>query len=142
MSENLMPPVLSQFGLISAIENLCEDIRTNKEIRIDFRFNKLPEKCDDHIKIYLYRIIQEALNNIVKHAEATKVDISLLYENDEIRLTIADNGIGFDMTKTRKSGNGINNMNDRAEILGGTFKLVSNPGVGTTIEVLFRINAA
>ena len=138
MSENLMPPVLTQFGLISAIENLCEDIRTANDIGLTFHYNTIPNQCADNIKIYLYRIIQEALNNIVKHAEATQVDISFVFEPDSIKLTIADNGNGFDSTHKRKSGNGIYNMRDRAEILGGTFRLISTPGVGTIIEVLLK----
>jgi signal transduction histidine kinase len=141
MSENLMPPVLTQFGLISAIENLCEEIRSNKDIIINFSFNELPEKCDNNIKIYLYRIIQEALNNIVKHAEASQVDVSFWFENDIIKLSIADNGKGFDAELKRKSGNGIYNMHDRAEILGGTFQITSSAGKGTLIEVKLRIHA-
>jgi signal transduction histidine kinase len=141
MSENLMPPVLTQFGLISAIENLCEEIRSNKDISIAFRFNEIPENCDNNTKIYLYRIVQEALNNIVKHAEATKVDVDFSYEDNSIRLTIADNGNGFDPEQKRKTGNGIYNMNDRAEILGGIFLISSTPGKGTTIEVKLRIHA-
>lgn len=140
MSENLMPPVLTQFGLISAIENLCEEIRSNKDININFSFNELPEKCDNNIKIYLYRILQEALNNIVKHAEATQVDVNFLFENDTIHLSIKDNGKGFDTEPKRKSGNGIYNMHDRAEILGGTFQITSTRGTGTIIEVKLRIH--
>ncbi len=141
MSENLMPPVLTQFGLISAIENLCEEIRSNNDIRITFHYNELPEKCENNIKIYLYRIIQEALNNIVKHSEATKVDINFLYENETIHLSIEDNGKGFDAEQKRKSGNGIYNMHDRAEILGGTFQIISAAGKGTRIEVKLRIHS-
>jgi len=141
MSENLMPPVLTQFGLISAIENLCEEIRIGKDISINFTFNELPENCDNHVKIYLYRIIQEALNNIVKHAEATRVDVNLLFLDNTMKLSIADNGNGFDVNDKRKTGNGIYNMHDRAEILGGTFHIKSSPGIGTRIEVMLRINA-
>jgi signal transduction histidine kinase len=141
MSENLMPPVLTQFGLISAIENLCEDIRINKDVVITFNFNEIPENFDSNIKIYLYRIIQEALNNIVKHAEATIVDVSFLFENKTINLAISDNGKGFDITQKRKAGNGIYNMNDRAEILGGTFNIISAPGQGTTILVKLKISS-
>jgi signal transduction histidine kinase len=140
MSENLMPPVLTQFGLISAIENLCDEIRSGKDISIKFSFNEIPENCDNNTKIYLYRIIQEALNNIVKHAEATKVEVNFWFENNIIKLIIADNGKGFDASQKRRSGNGIYNMNDRAEILGGTFHIISASGKGTRIEVMLKIN--
>ncbi len=140
MSENLMPPVLTQFGLISAIENLCDDIRSNNDISIHFAYNELPEHCDNNIKIYLYRIIQEALNNILKHAEASKVDVNFFYENNTVRLTVEDNGKGFDTGQKRKTGNGIYNMRDRAEILGGTFMINSAHGTGTRIEVMLKID--
>ncbi len=140
MSENLMPPVLTQFGLISAIENLCEDIRSGKDIKIKFSFNELPENCDNNIKIYLYRIIQEALNNIVKHAEATQVEVVFHFEHNIIHLSITDNGNGFDASQKRKSGNGIYNMHDRAEILGGSFHIISAPQKGTTIQVTLAMN--
>ncbi len=140
MSENLMPPVLNQFGLISAIENLCEEVRAGNDIAVKFSFNDIPDKCDDNSKIYLYRIIQEALNNIIKHAAATKVDIEFNYENDTIKLLIRDNGKGFDTDLKRKTGNGIYNMRDRAEILGGSFALSSMPGEGTVIIVILKIN--
>jgi signal transduction histidine kinase len=140
MSENLMPPVLTQFGLISAIENLCEEIRSGREIELRFSYNDIPEKCDNQIKIYLYRIIQEALNNIVKHAQATRVEINFRFEDPEICLNIIDNGIGFDPGLNRKTGNGIYNMSDRADILGGTFTIKSAPGKGTNIEVKLTIN--
>ncbi|MEI6124092.1 MAG: ATP-binding protein [Bacteroidota bacterium] len=135
MSENLMPPVLTQFGLVSAIENLCEDVRLAKDISIRFSYNAIPEKCDDTLKIYLYRIIQEALNNIIKHAEASEVEITFRFENQTVELQIKDNGVGFDANRLRKTGNGIYNMRERAEILGGTFQLTSIPQQGTTLQI-------
>jgi len=138
MSENLMPHVLTEFGLISAIENLCEEVGEIKGTTINFDVNEIPSDCRDDVKIYLYRIIQEALNNIVKHSQAQNVNISFYYKHPMIELIIADDGKGFDVYNTRKGGNGILNMRDRVEILGGTFKISSVPEQGTTIEVIIN----
>ena len=132
MSENLAPPVLNQFGLISAIENICEEVRKNAGIKIEFTHNAEEKKCDEKVKIYLYRIIQEALTNIVKHANATDVAINLVL-SDQINLTISDNGIGFNLDENYKPGNGISNMRERTELLGGTFEIIQDNG--TTIKI-------
>lgn len=138
MSENLMPHVLTEFGLISAIENLCEEVGEIRGTTINFDVNEIPSDCRDDVKIYLYRIIQEALNNIVKHSKAQNVNISFYYKHPIIELIISDDGKGFDMHHIRKGGNGILNMRDRVEILGGTFKISSVPEQGTTIEVIIN----
>jgi len=140
MSENLMPHVLTEFGLISAIENLCDEVKTIRGINISFNVNEIPSDCRADVKIYLYRIIQEALNNIVKHSEAKNVDISFTYKDRSVELIIADDGKGFDVDNIRQGSNGIYNMRDRVEILGGTFNIRSAPNKGTTIAVLVSID--
>ncbi|OFX82305.1 MAG: hypothetical protein A2W99_09640 [Bacteroidetes bacterium GWF2_33_16] len=132
MSENLAPPVLNQFGLISAIENICEEIGKNSGIKIEFTHNTEEKKCDEKVKIYLYRIIQEALNNIVKHSKATEVNIKLDLL-DQINLRISDNGVGITFDENYKPGNGISNMRERTELLGGKFEI--NQINGTTIKI-------
>jgi len=104
----------------------------------DIQFESLPlkKKFDERINTYLYRISQEALNNVVKHSVATEVRIQLLELRKHIELIIEDNGKGFDFNNDFKSkGNGIYNMRERASILGGTFELKSNKNSGTTITV-------
>lgn len=140
MSENLMPHVLTEFGLISAIESLCEEVKTLRGINVSLKVNEIPADCRADVKIYLYRIIQEALNNIVKHSEAKNVDIRFYYKNNRIELTVADDGKGFDVNSIRKGSNGIYNMRDRVEILGGTMNIRSLPNQGTTIEVMVDID--
>jgi len=140
MSENLMPHVLTEFGLISAIENLCEEVETINGINISFNVNEIPSDCRADVKIYLYRIIQEALNNIVKHAEAKNVDIRFSYKDHWVELIITDDGKGFDVDNIRQGSNGIYNMRDRVEILGGTFNIRSATNKGTTIEVMVSID--
>lgn len=135
ISENLAPPVLSEFGLMSALENLCEEVKNNTGIDVRFNYFNAPTKCDEKVKIYFYRIIQEALNNITKHSKATTADILIIFE-EKITLSISDNGEGFIYDESKKTGNGIFNMRDRTELLGGTFILKTSPGNGTTIEII------
>ena len=136
ISDNLMPSILKEFGAETALEYLCQTIAKTSGLKIQFSSMPLEFKPDDKIKTYLYRISQEALNNIVKHAEATNVSLQLIENNIDFELTIKDNGKGFVFGKDFRSlGNGIYNMRERTNILGGTFELISKEDVGTIIIV-------
>ncbi len=140
MSENLMPHLLTEFGLVSAIENLCEEIQATHNIAIKFSYDEIPGNCPAKAKIYLFRIIQEALNNMVKHAGAKNAAVSLHYEKNLMHLCIMDDGKGFDKSQIRKGANGIMNMRDRVEILGGKFNITSSIQQGTKIESEISLN--
>lgn len=139
VSFNLMPSVLSDFGLPSAIRLLIE--RTAKSAGIKATFNDSTDNIDipNKIENNLYRITQEALNNIVKHAKAQKVAINLSNEKSKIiTLTIIDDGKGFDMKKIKKNkitGNGIGNLQTRVRLLNGTIRIESEINKGTSIFV-------
>jgi signal transduction histidine kinase len=90
--------------------------------------------------IHLYRIIQESINNIVKHAQATKASVEIWQEDGEIHVTVADNGRGFGPEAPTRRGLGLISIAERVRMLGGTHKLVSTPGRGTTLTI--RIPAA
>jgi two-component system NarL family sensor kinase len=137
ISNNLMPSVLDAFGITIAIRNLCKETEENTGSTIDFACSGELEEMNTKIKTYLFRIAQEALNNIVKHSNATEVKIGLSRENDTVRLTVTDNGIGFDPGKASDSGgNGLHNMRERADLLHGSFGIDSKINQGTTITVL------
>lgn len=139
VSFNLMPSVLSDFGLPSAIRLLIE--RTAKSVGLNASFNDSTDNIDipNKIENNLYRITQEALNNIVKHAKAQKIAINLSNEKSKaITLSIIDDGKGFDMKKIKKNkltGNGIGNLQTRVRLLNGTIKIESEPNKGTSIFV-------
>ncbi|MFZ4398638.1 MAG: HAMP domain-containing protein [Bacteroidales bacterium] len=142
ISYDLMPAVLYEFGLPKAIRNLCEDIENRSHITITFAYECDADKLDKVMKTYLFRIVQEALNNIVKHAEATKVSIFLQIENNEIHLKIEDNGKGFEMKEQFQSlkTNGIYNMRERVNLLNGIFEIDSIPQKGTVINVKISLS--
>jgi len=137
ISNNLMPSVLHEFGLVAALGKLAREITANGQLVVDFQSNfQENEFIINRIQIYLYRIVQEALNNVIKHAEAGKVVIRLNKSMDGLMLKIQDNGKGFQIEKKSFfSGNGITNMKERANLLGGRFQLNSKVKQGTEIIV-------
>lgn len=137
LSKNMMPPGLKEVGLLESIRDQIIGIEMAKNIQIDLKVTGIDEdEISDTHKLMLYRIIQEQLNNIVRHSEATEAAISILHRNGAIRLHIADNGVGFDMSKDRV-GIGLNNIRNRLEAFNGTMKVVSSPGNGFRLEIRF-----
>lgn len=135
MSRTLVPSTLQDLGLIESINELVDSIERTQVITIDvnydgFEENSLPENQ----KLALYRIVQEQLNNIVKHANATHVSIVLNEKKGRSVLEIRDDGCGFDPRKLRK-GLGLTNMKNRAELLGGKNEILSQPGKGCLLRV-------
>lgn len=136
ISKSLITPGLREIGLIESIEDIIEDIRVIKgapSIDLDLQ-NISEEQIEDRRKLTLFRIVQEQLNNIVKHARATRVLIRLSIEGSHIVLTVADNGIGFEVGRHRK-GVGITNIISRAELFSGKVEIASAPGEGCVLTV-------
>jgi two-component system sensor histidine kinase UhpB len=136
ISKSLITPGLREIGLIESIEDIIEDIRVSKEapaIDLDLE-NISEEQIEDRRKLTLFRIVQEQLNNVVKHARATRVLIRLSLEGHYIVLTVADNGVGFDAGHHRR-GVGITNIISRAELFSGKVEIASAPGEGCVLTV-------
>ena len=136
ISYDLAPVGLLGFSLEAALENLCNQVQKNSGISIDFfSFGNLTD-LNQRCKIYLYRIVQEALHNAIKHSEASSIDIQITETNQHFVLMIEDNGKGFDFdTKNLGLGQGLFNIRERSILLNGTFDVESFPGKGTTIRV-------
>ena len=134
ISNDLMPSVLSEFGLIKAVKNLCLQIEKYNNIEIDFNPENIEFKTDK-TSTYLYRIIQEALSNILKHSGATKVRIILAEQKSEYSLEIADNGNGFEFVDMSDvNGNGLRNISERVKLLKGSCNIKSD-SKGTVIKI-------
>ncbi len=141
ISNNLMPAALSEFGLITAIRNICNDVSETSNIKIKFNKKGESKNLTSEIKIYLFRIIQETMTNIVKHSEAKNVQINLEFSTKKILVNIKDDGKGFDIVKDKKeNSNGLNNIIDRVSLLNGKFKIFSERKKGTTIIIEIPIN--
>ncbi len=143
ISHNLMPSVLGDFGLSAALQLLAEQTTYQTGISVRFVGSADPVRLSPALDIGLYRIGQEALNNAIKHACANTVEINLQQTQQQVTLTITDDGRGFDTQPmnglktplTSSSSSGITSMRTRAWLLDGTFSLTSAPNLGTTIHV-------
>ena len=137
MSRRLHPSILDDLGLADAVASECAMFRKRDGIVVNYRVENISREIPPNVAVCLYRIVQEALRNISRHSGATEVAISLVGENQAIRLSIRDNGKGFDPgQKTSQAGLGLDSMQERAHLIAGDFSAKSQPGQGTVIEVL------
>ncbi|HYG50461.1 MAG TPA: sensor histidine kinase [Flavobacteriales bacterium] len=133
ISFNLMPKVLEEEGLTPALSELAEKTNRATNMAVSFRAHDIEvNKFDKPTQFNIYRIVQEAINNILKHAGATEAGIQLIGQQNQLTIMIEDNGKGFDTSKTY-GGRGQKNMRARTQWLNGNFNLDSTPGHGTTI---------
>lgn len=135
MSRSLVPSTLSDLGLTESIAELIESMERTQALQIEFdHFHFDEELLPQNQKLTLFRIVQEQLNNIVKHAKAEHAWISLQNDSDNILLKIQDDGCGFNV-KTLRRGLGLMNIKNRAELFGGKKELISRPGEGCILKV-------
>jgi two-component system, NarL family, sensor kinase len=140
ISRSMNADTVFQQGLFNALKNEADKIQRTGLIAITNTVNGDPIFMDSKKELVTFRIIQEALNNILKHSKATEVKLDLHYNKEQILITIADNGIGFDLhaAKSRK-GTGLNNMKKRAETFNGNLEINTSPGNGTTLLIIIPI---
>jgi signal transduction histidine kinase len=143
ISNNLMPAVLNEFGLVDALTNLCREIAKSTGIEVEFYHDHYLVNIEDKIKTYLYRIAQEALNNIIKHSKTQLAKIELISDKEYVFFNISDKGCGFNYTDDRKlCGNGISNMKERVNLLNGSIEIDSHKELGTNIKIKIPLNNA
>lgn len=136
ISQNLRPLHLERLGLTSTLEEMIEQVDAASEIEINYDIEQIDGSLTPENEINFYRIVQECLNNIAKHSEATKASVSAFIENGRLILTVRDNGKGFEREKAAgRHGLGLNGIAERAKILGGTLTIESEIGKGTTVMV-------
>src|SRR5262245_22019365 len=134
ISHRMHPTVLEHLGLSKALEHLCGEFSKREGIPVKFHSEQLAIAVPRSIGACLYRIAQEALRNISKHANAADVEVKLALVGQGLQLCIADSGIGFD-TSAEKSGLGLHSMRERAQLVNGSFTVKSELGSGTRILV-------
>lgn len=135
VSHIMMPNALLRNNLGIAIQEFADKI-SSKNLRVHVSAEGLQERLDSNVEIVLYRVIQECVNNVIKHSDATTLDISLIRDKDGVSGTIEDNGKGFDITDTDKyDGIGLKNIITRIGYLKGTVDFDSAPGRGTLIAL-------
>ncbi|QEC67389.1 tetratricopeptide repeat protein [Panacibacter ginsenosidivorans] len=135
VSHNMMPNALLKAGLAAAVRTFIDKIDKHV-IKINLYTEGLNERIDSNIETVLYRVVQECVNNVIKHANASLLDISLIKDNDGISVTIEDNGKGFDTSGiTEFEGIGLKNIKSRIDFLKGTIEWNSAPGGGTLVAM-------
>lgn len=125
---------LKNINLQEQIESLLETIQYSTQLQVDFHFQATESAFSDDLKLNVYRIIQEQLNNVLKHAHAKNISIDVLEEEENMLLIIVDDGIGFDSTADRK-GIGISNMMNRVKSYDGMLDIISSAGNGCMLRV-------
>jgi two-component system sensor histidine kinase UhpB len=134
LSKTLVPPSLGDIGLKEALLEMIENI-SSPELMIRMKANDvLIENLSNNKKLIIYRIVQEQINNILKHSKATESQIELKTHNKKLQLLVKDNGIGFDPKKKAK-GIGLNNIISRVEMHNGDMEIISSPGKGCMLKV-------
>jgi signal transduction histidine kinase len=136
ISNDLMPAVLHEFGLVTALKQLCERINIHAQKKISFETEGDFSRMNQRTATYLYRIAQEGLSNSVKHSGGDNIFLQLFELPNHFLMLVEDNGKGFDyMAFTGEFGNGIANMKERVSTLGGVIEFQSDHSAGTTIHI-------
>jgi len=133
LAVQLRPKALDDFGLVAAVERLAQTFSEASAIRVDLEARLGEERLPAEVETTLYRIVQEALTNIVKHAGASRVSILLVRRSGTATVVIEDNGQGFDPADLREERMGIVGMRERVELHEGRLTVESTPGTGTTL---------
>jgi two-component system, NarL family, sensor histidine kinase NreB len=141
LAMRLRPSTLDVLGLTSALESMLKEMNTNSKLKISFRHPGLDDLRFKAEPINLFRIIQEAMSNIIKHAGATRVVIKMTKTKGLLKISINDNGRGF-LFSGASSGLGLTTMQERAKLLGGTIGIHSPPKQGTTLLIEIPVNEA
>jgi signal transduction histidine kinase len=123
--------------LVAAVRGLLADVEDAQAARLDFEVTGTPVRLSADVELGAFRIIQEAVNNVTRHASAHAARVGLRYDEDALRIRVADDGIGFDAPLGTGAGGaqlGLVGMRERANLLGGGLVISSTPGRGTAIE--------
>jgi signal transduction histidine kinase len=132
LAVELRPTALDDFGLVPALERLTDSFAEQTGISVDFQASLTSGRLPTEIETALYRIVQESLTNIVKHARAGSVSVVLTRKEDAVSVVVEDDGVGFEPGRPRDGGIGLLGMQERVALLGGRLAIESRPGAGTT----------
>jgi len=140
ISHQMAPNVLLKAGLTSAVRDFIDNIDSRK-LKVNLSTFGLQHRLDHNIEIVLYRVIQESVNNVIKHANANTLDIQLAKDEEGINAMIEDNGTGFDSSQLDKfDGIGLKNISTRVAYLRGTVDFSSRLGKGTLVAIFIPFN--
>jgi PAS domain S-box-containing protein len=134
ISHRLHSSKLEHLGIVAAANSVCEEISRQQRVQVSFVHDKLPARIPHEISLSLFRVLQEAVHNAVKHSGAKHIEVRLAGGLGELELTVADSGCGFDPeSASAQGGIGLLSMRERLNLVGGTLVVTSLPGVGTKV---------
>ncbi len=140
VAHNMMPEMLMKFGLDDALKEYCNSLNLTGMVKISYRSLGMQTRLDSTTEIIIYRIVQELLNNIMKHAAATEAFVQLVYDSPRLNILVEDNGKGFDVSNDQqKQGAGLANVRSRVNYLQGQLAIDAVPGKGTIINIEFNL---
>jgi signal transduction histidine kinase len=135
LAHELYSPRLEYLDIAAVMRSFCKEYAERERVEIDFSSGDLPSPVPPDISLCLFRILQEALHNAVKHSRVRQFEVKLLGTKDTIHLTVCDSGVGFDPEVAQKSsGLGLDSMRERLKLVKGIFSIESQPQRGTRIR--------
>ncbi|MEP7279577.1 MAG: tetratricopeptide repeat protein [Bacteroidota bacterium] len=140
VAHNMMPEMLTKFGLDEALKEYCNSINTTKLLAVKYQSLGIEARLENSVEIIIYRIVQELLNNTIKHAMATESFVQLIREGNRLNVVVEDNGKGFDKTAVENhDGAGLANVRSRVDYLKGQLAIHAEPGKGTLVNIEFIV---
>jgi signal transduction histidine kinase len=134
ISHDMAAATLSRFGLEKALNDLRETIHISGRLQVELNTFGLDQRLERGVEITVYRIVQELVSNVLKHAKADQLTIGVTRAPGRLSVVVSDNGVGFDPS-TASNGMGLSNVRSRAAAIGATVQVDSTPGKGTTVSV-------
>jgi signal transduction histidine kinase len=142
VAHNMMPEMLTKFGLDEALKEYCNTINSTKLLIVKYQSLGLSDRLDQSVEIIIYRIIQELLNNTMKHAAATETFVQVIKEGDRLNIVVEDNGKGFNTNLPENNkGAGLANVQSRVDYLKGQLDIHAEPGKGTLVNIEFNLSS-
>jgi two-component system, NarL family, sensor histidine kinase DevS len=134
MIAELRPPALVELGLAPALTSLAQRTSTTTGLEVHTDVDIPAQRLTPELETTVYRIVQEALSNVAKHARAATVELSVRHVDHELQITVSDDGVGFDPGAAGDGGFGLTGMRERVELVGGELSVVRGAGAGTVVR--------
>jgi signal transduction histidine kinase len=143
IAQGLRAPLLEDLGLGPAVERLCDEAAATHGLEVAARIELASgTRFSEQLELGVYRLVQEALTNVVRHADATEASVTLRLTGEALEVSVADNGKGMRIQPGPARGMGLQGMRERVLLLGGTMSIRSTPGSGTTILIRLPLSEA
>ncbi len=140
VAQNLMPEALVKFGLDEALRDFCNSLQTSSKVTVDYQKIGVDRKLNNTAEVFVYRIVQELVNNAIKHAKASEIIVQLAIADNKTSITVEDNGIGYDKNNLKnKTGSGLHNIEYRVDYLHGTIDTETSLTNGTSVNIELNV---